>query len=59
VLDSFIDITTVGVGILAAILDDFQMMIVAVDALQIVQIVIDGVDLFNRYRFGNGYGSAN
>lgn len=42
----------------AAVLYDFEMIIDAVDVLQIIQIIMTDVDLF-RYRFGNGVGSAN
>lgn len=57
-LDSFVNGTTVAAGVLPAILYYFEMIIDAVDVLQIIQIVMVDVDLF-RYRFGNGVGSAN
>lgn len=50
--DSFVNRTTAAVRV---VMDDSEMIVDAVDVLQVVQVVID---LF-RYRFGNGVGSAN
>lgn len=52
-LDALVEGTTVAVRVYAAGLYDFEMIIDAVDVLQIIQIIVIDVDLF-RDRFGNG-----